>query len=248
MAAYSLFSGKDLKIYFFIGRLNPPHEGHVAALKYVIQRANDDGSNPLILLGSGPKGERTLDNPVPFETKAEFLHDLFRPQGLQFTIRRMTSALPDLQQWYTDVLSHYPHASSVEFIRVAGDKDDNASKFDYLIRPLSALGPNVSLSTLALPPIKSGNSNSDMSATIVRKDAYRCFISDKGEGGFQQFASKYGHFYGPYTGQIYKDICFPASFMSDLKIQEYIHPTKTKSKTKTKTKSTPTSKTKKNKP
>ena len=234
MAAYSLFSGVDLKIYFFIGRLNPPHPGHIAALEHVIRSANADGSRPLILLGSGPKGERTLDNPIPFETKAEFLSALLIPQGLEFTLRRMTSALPDLIQWYTDILTHSPEPRSVQFIRVAGDKGDNSTKFDYLIKPLSSLGPNVSLTTFALPPIKSGAGADDMSATIVRKDAYQHFIMDRGQGGFQMFASKYGGFYGPYTAQIYKDICFPAASMSDDDIQEYITPTKPKSK-KTKT-------------
>ena len=237
MAAYSLFSGTDLKIYFFIGRLNPPHAGHLAALEHVIRQANSEGSTPLILLGSGPKGERTLDNPIPFETKAEFLDSVLSPQGLYFKLRRMTSALPDLTQWYTDILSHSPQPRSVQFIRVAGDKDDNSTKFDYLKKPLSELGPNISLETFALSPIKT-NGEESMSATIVRKDVYRAFLED-GDNGFYDFEERYGSFYGGYTAQMYKDICFPATLLSPENIAEYITPTgKKKSKSKSKSKST----------
>jgi len=40
----------------------------------MIERANAESSIPLILIGSGPKGERTMDNPVTFDTKCEFLN------------------------------------------------------------------------------------------------------------------------------------------------------------------------------
>jgi hypothetical protein len=56
-------------LYYFIGRLNPPHSGHIAALTKLVKTANQNHSIPLILLGSGPKGVKTLDNPISFQLK-----------------------------------------------------------------------------------------------------------------------------------------------------------------------------------
>ena len=214
------FSGSTLKIYYFIGRLNPPHTGHIAALRSMISAANADGSEPLILLGSGPNGgERTMDNPVPFETKEQFLRYIL--PGLTFTVRRITSQVADVVQWYTDVLTHVPAPHSVEFIRFAGDKGDNASKLSFIDTGLKKLGPNITAGTIAIPPIAS-NGAEEMSATIVRQHAYRCYLADKGGGGFSEFQSRFGHFYGDYCGQIYKDIIFPVLELSDAHIAEYI--------------------------
>ena len=45
-------TGKTKKLFYFIGRLNPPHNGHIAALKKLVHMANKENSVPLILLGS----------------------------------------------------------------------------------------------------------------------------------------------------------------------------------------------------
>ena len=47
---------KDLRIYYFVGRLNPPHNGHIETLRRLIQSAIDQNlDNPnykvIILLG-----------------------------------------------------------------------------------------------------------------------------------------------------------------------------------------------------
>jgi hypothetical protein len=219
MAEFRAFKGSVLKIYYFIGRLNPPHIGHIKALEKMIEAANADGSTPLILLGSGPGGERTMDNPVPFETKEQFLRH--RLGGLSFTVRSMKNAYQDVPQWYSDVLTHVSPPGSVEFIRFAGDKGENATKFSSLEKGLEKLGPNVTAGTVAIPPVES-NSAEEMSATIVRQHAYRCYLSDKGEGGFRGFEARFGHFYGEFSGQIYKDILFPVLELSDAEIASYI--------------------------
>jgi hypothetical protein len=42
----------EAKIFYFIGRLNPPHNGHIAALKQMVKMSNETSSiPPLILLG-----------------------------------------------------------------------------------------------------------------------------------------------------------------------------------------------------
>jgi hypothetical protein len=146
-----------------------------------------------------------MDNPVPFETKEQFIRHMLR--GLTFTVRSMKNAYQDVPQWYSDVLTHVPPPSSVEFIRFAGDKGENASKFSSLERGLEKLGANITAGTVAIPPVES-NGAEEMSATIVRQHAYRCYLSDK-EEGFRGFEERFGHFYGEFTGQIYKDILYP---------------------------------------
>jgi len=233
MAEFRAFHGPVLKIYYFIGRLNPPHIGHIAALRSMITAANADGSEPLILLGSGPNGgERTMDNPIPFETKEQFLRYIL--QGLSFTVRRLNSPVGDVTQWYTDVLTHSPSHESVQFIRFAGDKDDNATKLSFIDKSLVKLGSNVKAGTIAIPPVES-NGAAEMSATIVRQHAYRCYLMDRGESGFRGFLERFGHFYGDYTGQIYKDILFPVLELSDEAIVAYIE-TKKLPKAKSKSK------------
>ena len=52
----------------------------------MIERANAESSIPLILIGSGPKGERTMKDPITFKLKKDFL--LYKlPKGLMFEIR-----------------------------------------------------------------------------------------------------------------------------------------------------------------
>lgn len=219
MAEFRAFNGSVLKIYYFIGRLNPPHIGHIKALEKMIEAANADGSTPLILLGSGPGGERTMDNPVPFETKEQFLRHIL--PHLSFTVRNMKNPFHDVPQWYSDVLTHVSPPESIQFIRFAGDKGENATKFSSLEKGLEKLGANITAGTVAIPPVES-NSAEEMSATIVRQHAYRCYLSDKGEGGFRSFESRFGNFYGEFSGQIYKDILFPILELSDEEIVSYI--------------------------
>jgi hypothetical protein len=187
----------------------------------MITAANADGSEPLILLGSGPNGgERTMDNPVPFETKEQFLRYIL--PGLTFTVRRITNQVADVVQWYTDVLTHVPTPRAVEFIRFAGNKDDNATKLSFIDTSLKKLGPNVTAGTVAIPPIESNSGAEEMSATIVRHHAYRCYLADKGGGGFRDFQERFGHFYGDYCGQVYKDIVFPVLDVPDSDVEVYI--------------------------
>jgi hypothetical protein len=47
-------------------------------------------------------------------------------------------------------------------------------------------------------------------------------LGDKGGGGFREFQDRFGHFYGEYCGQLYKDIVFPVLELSDAEIAEYI--------------------------
>ena len=81
----SSFGGEEQKeeqendkntLYFsyFIGRCNPPHEGHFHMIQETISAAQTNGGKALILLGSGPKAKsgedrRTEKDPLPFLLK-----------------------------------------------------------------------------------------------------------------------------------------------------------------------------------
>jgi hypothetical protein len=230
----------ELKIYYFIGRLNPPHPGHIKALIQMIEIANADNSVALIILGSGPKRERTMDNPIPYETKEAFLRYIL-PRGLKYFIMQMTTGLADVEQWHQSVLTHIPPPSCVEFIRFAGDKGDNATKLKYMDTHLMKKS-NCKAGTIAIPPLMA-NSSTEMSATEVRKTAYKAHLDEllTGSNGFEDFHKKYGKFYKEFTRNIYMDIIMPALEASPDQFDAYIKTTKMPSKSKTK------SKTKKNK-
>ena len=51
------FLPTSISFFYFIGRLNPPHNGHIAALHSLIIMARGDHSFPLILLGNGPQSK-----------------------------------------------------------------------------------------------------------------------------------------------------------------------------------------------
>jgi len=234
---FELFKRSDqLKIYYFIGRLNPPHPGHIDALIQMISMANADNSVALIILGSGPKKERTMENPIPYETKEAFLRYII-PPGLKYGIVQMTSSLANVYQWYNAVLKHIPPPTSVEFIRFAGDKDDNATKLQYMDDHLSKTG---STRTIAIPPVMA-NASTQMSATRVRKDAYIAHLNElqTGSNGYEEFNAKYGGFYGDFTMHIYQDIIMPALKASPQQIEAYIKTSKMPSKPKTEKKPKP---------
>lgn len=247
---YGLFKrSPELKVYYFIGRLNPPHQGHIAALIQMIERANADNSVALIILGSGPKRERTMDNPIPYETKEAFLRYIL-PRGLRYEIRQMTTGLADVELWYQSILSHIKPPSCVEFIRFAGDKGDNATKLTYMDTHLGKL-PRCKAFTVPIPPVMA-NAETEMSATTVRKFAYRAHLNEmlgitnekgangkdtneksshkKGLNGFAAFNAEYHKFYKEFTRNIYNDIIMPILEFSPEKIEEYITPTKPKTK------------------
>jgi nicotinamide mononucleotide adenylyltransferase len=67
---------QNSKYYYFIGRLNPPHDGHIEALLNVIQMAIPNNGKAIILLGSGPnQGARTPKDPLDFDLKSKFVID-----------------------------------------------------------------------------------------------------------------------------------------------------------------------------
>ncbi|MCP4523134.1 MAG: adenylyltransferase/cytidyltransferase family protein, partial [Candidatus Gracilibacteria bacterium] len=61
------------KLGLFIGRMNPPHKGHIA----VIEKALSENDQVLILLGSN--GDVDENNPLTFEQRKNLLMQYFLP-------------------------------------------------------------------------------------------------------------------------------------------------------------------------
>jgi hypothetical protein len=225
-------SGKTKKILYFIGRLNPPHNGHIAALEQLTRMAKKDNSVPLILLGSGPKqtngDKRTMDNPITFETKKQLIESkLNGVEGTDYIIQEMTNPAQDISNYISEQVGNSSDLQDIQITHIAGGKDEDASKLLFALKSAekkaTSLAPNAKV-TASVAAIESEitDTGSAMSATQVRKDAYKTIINDN---GFEEWNNKYGTFYGPMSQQIYKEILDPITKygVTKIQIQEYIN-------------------------
>lgn len=234
------FLPTSISFFYFIGRLNPPHNGHIAALHSLIIMARDDNSFPLILLGNGPqskscsKDQQTtnkLDNPIDFELKKEFIqYKLLTQYGIDpttYLIVEMGSPAKQVSNYITFTLEQpglSQNINEVKIYHVAGDKDGDTTKLDF-IKPIARGSVTNILSqlerivteTIGIPAITEGTE--EMSATKVRLSIY--------EGVLKQnpgiFMEKYGVFYDDYAGRIYDAIARVGQEVRPEKLIEYIN-------------------------
>ena len=216
---YSVFNRDKLVIYFFIGRMNPPHAGHEALLGQMMANAAHEHSIPLILLGSGPNGgERTLDDPLSFPVKSRVLQ--YRLSGSLCEIREKgPRPVDDVVDWANEIMHNIGQVRSIEFKLVVGDKDGNATKLDFLhgsiTKRMNALGIECRSHTIAVRP--ESNAGGEMSATRIRKDALRSLLA-----GDHSFHAKYGGYYGPQLDNVFGQIAEIASTLSEDILTHYI--------------------------
>lgn len=225
-----LRDNKKQYLYYFIGRMNPPHSGHIFALQKLVETANKNSSVPLILVGSGPKGERTLDNPVPFELKREFIRS--KVPGI-YILEEMTSPTSNVSRYVKRIFNlmlSINDESTLNIIHMAGDKEEDSTKLNF-IKPFAEnaaksikMDVNVTTATKAITPVKIDGK--EMSATTVRKDAYSNLIDGV------DFKAKYSDFYGEFTDRIYDAIIEPAKGLEKEQIEEYINTGKLPKSTK----------------
>jgi nicotinamide mononucleotide adenylyltransferase len=200
------------KFFYFIGRLNPPHNGHIKALEQLVRMANAQGSIPLILLGSGPRGERTMDNPITFETKEQFIRSVLPGE---YIIKKMDNPAKNVSEYIREGLEEsgdrLQNIDEITIKHIAGGKDEDATKLSFALKSAEKtareLVPGASIEagveTIDAAPTDSGEA---MSATKVRKDAYRTVLDGS---GFEGWAQRYRYFYGPDSEEIYDEILFP---------------------------------------
>ena len=228
---YDFFGRDKLTIYFFIGRMNPPHAGHEAALRQLMEMAMGEHSIPLILAGSGPNGgERTLDNPLTFITKQRVLK--YRLAGSLCEIREKTNPVGDVLNWAEEIMRNTKQ-TKVVFKLVTGDKGENATKLsgilNAIVKSAQKKGMDATGESVAIRAVSTNGV--EMSATQVRKDALKAYVS-----GDASFHEKYSGYYGPHTENVFGEIIQIASAMSPEEVIGYIStgelPKPTKKKTK----------------
>ena len=204
---------------YFIGRLNPPHEGHIAALLSVVEEAIDSGGIAILLFGSGPNGGiQTSKDPLDFDLKSRFviaklqkelqirhpdlnLAKMFKPGG-QIQIDEMGKPVEQIRGIIQkDLISNL--FDELQTFRVSGEKDngDDVKKLEWIEKALRAgildeKGNIIPIETKILPfPAVSNVSGNAMSATQVRQDDRSMSLDD--------FNDKYGDFYATFTEEIY---------------------------------------------
>jgi hypothetical protein len=212
-------TGKIAKFFYFIGRLNPPHKGHIKALMLLVKMANDEGSIPLILLGSGPGGVRTLDNPISFELKENFIRRLLNENlpGSRFIIQRMSNTAQNVSDYIIQGLTGGTSSSdlinirNIEIKHIAGGKEQDETKLLFALKAAEKSAKQIVPEADILASVKSVDAETTdgetaMSATKVRKDAYRSQLDGS---GFGSWVTKYGDFYGQDAEEMYNQIIFP---------------------------------------
>ncbi len=252
---------KSAHFFYFIGRLNPPHNGHIKALTTLVRMAKDTGSVALILLGSGPKQERTLDNPITFELKKAFINQQLEEQHFSpgdYVITQMTNPATNVSAFIAQQLEKLGDTlDNIQITHIAGGKDEDTTKLDFVKKfaekTAQGIAPGAIISTgvevIDATPTDSGVA---MSATKVRKDAYRSLLDGR---GFAGWSDKYSRFYGRLSEAIYDEILFPVRNIPEPQqldaISNYIDndilptigaPTKAKAKASTPLKAQPTKK------
>jgi len=198
------------KFFYFIGRLNPPHNGHIKALEELVKMANSQTSiPPLILLGSGPGSLRTMDNPITYEAKVDFIR---RVLPGNYIIEKMTNPAQNVSEYIRRELGEsILNIENIDITHIAGGKDEDTTKLAFALKSAEktarGLVPEANISTgVAAIEAETSDTGDAMSATKVRKDAYRSVLNGK---GFEEWQQKYGNFYGENAEQIYNEIIFP---------------------------------------
>lgn len=199
-------TGENIKFFYFIGRLNPPHQGHIETLKELVRIANSESSiPPLILVGSGPGGLRTMDNPIEFITKKTFIEHVLPGS---YKIQEMTNPAKNVSDYIEEQLQQLgKDISSIKTItinHIAGGKDDDSIKLDFVKRSAEkrarTIVPDADVATgaIVMPAARS--------ATKVRKDAYQTVLN---HSGFDGWPEEYKNFYGDDALEIYTQILEP---------------------------------------
>ena len=228
-----------VNIYYFIGRLNPPHEGHIETLGQLIQQAiRDNPDNPhykvIILLGSGPKKGDPLDNPLSFQTKKDFitykLKQLFpdNPPNFIFDtnveILNMASAPSQISQIALQLVSDL--IEEINMYRFSGAKDGDDEKLNWIETTIKKILKDYhgKLTTSVVPviPVTNEEKNEAMSATEVRLSILKGFL----QNDLDRFFIRFKNFYGDeFSDKIAKEIAGVAEKVNDRNpgaVAEYI--------------------------
>lgn len=223
----------DLAFFYFIGRMNPPTQGHIESLSRLISIARESQTKAIIVIGGGPEGGvLSLDDPITFELKVIVLQFLLRERGfqesdydiLEKTIDFVDKIYVNIYDQIKELELRGTQINSIRVIQVAGAKDEDVTKLkfvsDGLKKRLSDEYSSCQTDVLPIEPVESVEGVA-MSATSVRKDAYRFYLEANKNvpNALQLFSNKYGTFYKGFTEQVFQQILNPLIDNTPRKIQ-----------------------------
>jgi hypothetical protein len=242
----------ELKVYYFIGRLNPPHPGHIETLRNLIDTAKTNGGlfQVVILLGSGPNGGvQTLNDPLPFRLKRKVVIDLLRVNGVpdidqllrsdKVTIEEMGKAARQISDTIIKIIKINETIIDIETVRFSGDKDEDMEKLSWIEKSIAnSLSPiEITTNVVGIAAVENEDLGTAMSATSVRNYALESYLSElknikrkeeigrereRDIGGLEMFESEYKDIYLENTKNVYDAIIGQAINFTPEEIQRYI--------------------------
>lgn len=192
------------KLFYFIGRTNPPQEGHIDNLEQLVLTAYKNGEKAFIFLSNGPKGKFD-DNPLPFDVKeaiiSQHLTERLKGRGIENpdNLFEIINTQKPIDRLYVESELRLPDLTLYHF---AGDKDDDTTKLNYVETSIKKKFPehNIKLVTVSVVPTKRGDGE-PMSGTTVRD-----FARSNNLGKFEH---EYGLFYKDNTEKVFDYIRNP---------------------------------------
>lgn len=224
----------NLNYFYFIGRTNPPTSGHIYIFTKMIELAKQAGTKAIILLGSGPKGGvLSLDDPITYDLKEEVLNYLLGNLGFKDYIIQKKEEYPAMQicRIVDNLIKESGEVpGTITVSLVAGNKPDkkdptrndlskNQWMYDSISNCLQAKYPKVITNGIPIEPMMTDSVA--MSATSVRKDAYKFYLNSGKDfdKAFSEFQEKYNYFYNGFTRVIFSQILNPLIDYSPRKIK-----------------------------
>jgi len=233
--------GGSVNMSYIIGRMNPPHEGHVFLISEMIHQCRYAGSRPLILLGNGPSKGNPMDDPLPFHVKRDIIIYKLRERGIpdmEYTIvEKGSSPIRNIIDFAGDI-RHIDNIKITYFVgrkppKNEGDPDDT-EKMDwinpYLVEHFHEMPYEIG--KVIIPAISTGKAL--MSGTIVRESVYKTHLDVlegriSPESGFMHWISSYpeiSRFYGEaFAPHVHAGILHSVQHTNPVeKIEAYLSP------------------------
>lgn len=198
-------SVKPLRLYYFVGRCNPPHEGHIAILEQMlttVARENEQGivAKAIILLGNGPKGKE-VDNPIDFNLKQNIIASKLSAYDTdQYEIKQIGSLVGDIVDFIARKIKDGPFVKEITLVHFAGGKDEDSEKLNFIDKYAKQIATTLeyNLTTDTASFLLTDKAGA-FSATRVRDSA-------RSAKSFAEWNSVYGDFYGVYAREVYEQI------------------------------------------
>jgi len=198
-------SVRPLRLYYFVGRCNPPHEGHVAILAAMLTRVAEDNAQgisakAIILLGNGPKGKEA-DNPIDFNLKQNIIASkLSSFDTEQYEIKPIGSLVGDIVDFIARKIKEGPFDKDITLVHFAGGKDEDGEKLNFIDKYAKQIATTLehNLTTDTQSFVFTDTAGA-FSATRVRDSA-------RGATNFSEWTKTYGGFYGEYAREVFDQI------------------------------------------